>query len=158
MRPKERIPIFLKNVDWDKLADKWNLSKPLHMCRKARTYWEENPDQRVGQVLINLQLVPDKLDIWTDEELSILLSQGCNPRDVVLWGVNYDKDRNKLPTTEFRLVRDMDTDHIETILKEVSSDMYKIPQGYIDIFNNELIYRKNQNSDEKIQRSNNIKT
>jgi len=139
MRPKERIPIFLEKVDWGKLKDRWNLKEPLkYMCRKARTYWYDNPDQRIGQVLINLNLIPDSVDIWMDEDYKILIDQGIPPREILFWGRNYDKDMNLLPKTEFLLIKDMETDHIKAILDGnwCHSSLYK------EVFEKELELRK----------------
>ena len=88
MRPIERIPIFLEKVDYIKLAHRWHIKKfdisPEYIYKPFLHYWLENPDQRFGQVLINLNLIPDKLKIWHDEEDAILLSQGIDPRDFIL--------------------------------------------------------------------------
>jgi len=102
----------------------------------------ENYDQRFGQMLINLGLIEDALPIWVDEDLKILLDQGCPPRDVVLWGSIYDKNGNQLPSIKYRLVRDMETSHINAILKDIKDKKYALPKAYIEIFENEIEYRK----------------
>jgi len=38
------------------------------------TYWQQSPDQRFGQMLINLGLVPDDIRTWTMED-DILLKE-----------------------------------------------------------------------------------
>jgi hypothetical protein len=108
------------------------------MPRKARTYWKENPDQRVGQVLINLNLLPDTSKIWLDEEKTILESQNIHPRQFTFWGRNYDKDMKRLPKTEWVLIKDMTIDHIQAILDGGWTN------GYMkDLFEEELELRKN---------------
>ena len=44
-----------------------------------KDYWLANPDQRVGQVCINLGVFLDNLRIWSDEEWEILQDQGLEP-------------------------------------------------------------------------------
>jgi hypothetical protein len=152
MRPIERIDNFLKLVDWKKLARRW-LFAPIVLFDKCGyadivdidvvPYWKNNPDQRIGQVLINLGLISDTIQIWSDEEHDILISQGVNPEDCVYWGVNYDKNRNPLPKTEWKLISELTTDHIEKILEEVHKGMYNISNDYITIFKSILLKRKN---------------
>ena len=36
------------------------------------TYWRQNPDQRFGQMLINLGLVPDDIRTWAMEDDDLL--------------------------------------------------------------------------------------
>lgn len=139
MRPIERIPIFLKLVDWVKLSERWDLEQPLHyMSRKLRTYWLQNPDQRCGQVFINLGVLLDRMNIWCDEESSILNDQGVSQREFMLWGSNYDKNMNPLPKTIWRPIIEMSTDHIENILE---GGWAKNP-AYKKAFKDELELRK----------------
>ena len=109
------------------------------MPKEVRTYWEENPDQRIGQVLINLNLVPDDFKVWHDEEPDILLSQDYQHRDIHFWGRNFDKDMNRLPKTEWILIKDMSTEHIEAIL---DGGWVNDGDPYKTYFEEELILRK----------------
>lgn len=152
MRPKERIPIILNNIDFDRLEEIWHTTIPLLIREEILTpngyiiqYWEKNYDQRFGQMLINLNLIEDDIRIWSMEDLKMLLEIGCNPRDVVLWGSIYDKDRNRLKKTQYKLLKDMDTDHIEAILKDVKDRKYRISEGYTFVFEEELKYRNRNN-------------
>lgn len=47
MRERERIPRIL-----DKIKEKW----------------EEAPDLRFGQLLINMRIVPDSMNVWSNED------------------------------------------------------------------------------------------
>jgi hypothetical protein len=145
MRPIERIDNFLNKVDWSILKDKWSiewtyfddiLSQPLTYC-KFRKYWKENPDQRIGQVLINLGLIPDLFQAWNDEESEILEAQGLAPEEYLFWGSIYDKDMNPIPLTQ-RLIKDMDTDHIEKVLSLFTGEKRKLTTEYITAFTNVL--------------------
>lgn len=60
-------------------------------------------------------------------------------RENLHWGVNYDKEMNRLKQTEFRLIKDLNTGHIEAILQnygEIISEFYK------EVFFQELSYRR----------------
>jgi hypothetical protein len=130
MRPKERIPVFFKLIDWKKLKERWNIDlAPIlkfDNITEINRYWEENPDQRFGQVLINLGFAPDEFKVWNDEETNILLSQGIAPEEVLYWTSIFNKDetlRNK-PVT--KLLKDLETNHIKAILETQThlSDLY----------------------------------
>jgi hypothetical protein len=149
MRPKERIPIFLKLVDFDKLEERWDTDIAGiirgYICSpkgEVQEYWKENYDQRFGQVLINLQLLPDRMNIWMDEEDDILADQGVPFREYMLWGRSYDENRNSLPEIERILIKDMSTDHIKAILKDVETHRMNIRSDYLEAFRNEIELRK----------------
>jgi hypothetical protein len=128
MRPFERIDNFLNKVDWrDLLFRRWQIpyedNELLEKCiayfdsPPVPDYWKENPDQRIGQVLINLGLIPDNLKIWMDEESNILIDQGIAPEECLYWTSLYDKDNNLLEEPITRLVADLEPGHIKSILK-----------------------------------------
>ena len=93
MRPIERIDNFLNKVDWNKLCKRWDIDRNIFedevfgiyelKNNPFVVYWKENPDQCIGQVLINLNLISDKMDIWLDEESDILDAQGLLDRNCV---------------------------------------------------------------------------
>jgi hypothetical protein len=144
MRNKERIPIFLQLVDFDKLERRWetDISQSLRgiiFTKEVREYWEANYDQRFGQMLINLGYLPENYRIWGDEEDWILKAQGIPEREFMLWGRNFDKDMNKLPKTEWILIKDMSTDHIQAI---IDGEWVKKGNPYYDAFQKELELRK----------------
>ena len=156
MRPIERIDNFLEKVDWGNLINtRWKLYKPiqdnlfdiLYSTSMVRTYWKENPDQRIGQVLINLGLInepyEDKNDshscnIWLDEEYTILEAQGLPPEECLFWTSNYDKHMNLLEKPIVRLVKDMSKNHIISIKSYFASRDLTLPSNYITAFNNVL--------------------
>ncbi len=127
MRPIERIDNFLNKVNWSKLQERWNITfstflEGLIQIRSSINetelykYWIENPDQRIGQVLINLGIVPDNTKIWNDEEAEILMSQGLPIEECVYWISHLDKDNKPLTKSVSRLLKDLDTDHILNII------------------------------------------
>ena len=147
MRPKERIPIFLEKVNWDTLQERWNtdISQDLRgylLTLELKNYWTNNPDLRFGQMLINLELMPDKLRIWNDEESEILADQGLPKREFMFWGSIYDENRNLLPEIKYRLIKDMKIDHIKAILNDVADHKMCCRLDYLEVFRNEILIRK----------------
>jgi len=97
--------------------------------------WKENPDQRFGQLLSNLDLVPKDIEnhIWNIEEDDWLIQNGyCNIEDIKFWGVNYYKNNKKRKTTKFKLLKDLDIDHIKNIIKffEDQNMLHKLNKEY----------------------------
>lgn len=148
MRPKERIPLFMKLVNLDKLAERWktlpDLLKTVIIKDEVEKYWLENYDQRIGQVLINLCLIPDGFNIWLDEETDILIGQGIEPREFLFWGSIYDKNMKRLEETKYRLIKDIETNHINNILSMFNSPQNKgkLNTLYRETFEKELEVRE----------------
>jgi len=123
MRPIERIDNFLNKVSWPELAIRWDLTNIIYEdffnedFDNAIKYWYENPDQRIGQVLINLGLIPDNLRIWNDEESDILIDQGIAPEDCLYWTSIFNKDNNLLETPITKLISELEPSHIKAVLK-----------------------------------------
>jgi hypothetical protein len=128
MRPIERIDNFLRKVSWKQLGERWSMD--LHFLEKSQEYntelytnfldyWVDNSDQRIGQALINLTLIPDNMKAWIDEESDILIDQGIAPEECLYWTSLYDKDNVILDEPITRLVKDMDVSHINRILEQI---------------------------------------
>ena len=153
MRPKERIPIFIKHVNIEKLITDWfaNTKIPSFEIKAAikrittsilylTQYWQDNPDLRFSQILVNTGYLPNIPGTWYYESNNhILIKQGCKPRNVILWGNVFDKEGNRLPKPKWILIRDLTTDHIEAIL--ISEKLHLNPV-LIRYFMDELEYRK----------------
>jgi hypothetical protein len=158
MRPTERIDNFLEKVDKELLAIRWfgNEVDPeedyyININNEVIKYWKENPDQRIGQVLINLNILPDNFKIWNDEENDILKAQGLPPEEYLFWGSNYDKDMNRIPLI-YRLIKDLDTDHINAIYDHILKAHGKLSEDYKIAFRNVLVSRnENTNNIDRIE-------
>lgn len=157
MRPIERIDNFLNLVDWIKLiVQRWGLSEEIHdsiyydylhnlkvLEQIVIPYWKSNPEQRIGQALINLGLISDNLLIWNDEESDILLDQDIAPEDYLYWTSIYDKDNNLLDEPVSKLLKDLTTDHIVNIYKYTYIENKRtLSELYNIAFNNILVKRK----------------
>lgn len=60
-------------------------------------------------------------------------------RQYLRWGVNYDKDMKRLPETDWRVIKDMATDHIQAIIDGNYATGNKY---YKDMFKEELKFRE----------------
>jgi len=59
-------------------------------------------------------------------------------RNQFIWGVNFTKDGKKLPKTEYKLLKDLDTDHVINILSYFNNRAYNSAKD--DKINNSKIY------------------
>lgn len=150
MRNRERIPIFLNYLNEDfihRLFIKWfntnfeDVEKRIiKEKRKVKKFWIANHDLRFSQVLVNMGYIDNIPGIWYyDEDQQVLLDLGCPPREVMLWGQNFDKDMNRLPVTNWIKIKDMTTDHIKAVISFMGE---KLPKRYKSVFQAELELRK----------------
>ena len=126
-RKHERIPIFLKLVDWLKLIEELSLAAGTKFSSAMLsnsilnniitiTYeWTRNPDLRIGQLLINLGIVPDNLVLYNLECNAILKAQKVDKRKYILWGT-FGKEGD-YPEAKHIPVCDLQTEHIKSILR-----------------------------------------
>jgi hypothetical protein len=151
MRLTERILPFLEKVNIDALLLKWfpnweqnarNTVANEYAKRKGEVqiFWEDQPDLRFSQTLVNIGLLPNSPGLWYyDEEEEILIEQGHDAAEVIFWGQNFDKDMNRLPKTVWRPIANMTSEHIQAVL----SGEYTKNELYLKTFNEELTRRKN---------------
>ena len=149
MRNPNRIPICLTllftdltlskflNTSSQKLVD--NIYDNLE---EIESTWKEYPDLRFGQLLCNLRLIPDidiENHIWNVEEDDWLIRNNyCNFEDIKFWGVNYYKNGKKRKSTKYKLLKDLDLDHIKNIIKFFGPNIPRIPSKYIQYFNKRI--------------------
>jgi hypothetical protein len=147
MRPIERIDNFINLIDWNWLLyTKWKLDKE-DLVAKTICYmnnptlieaWKENPDQRIGQLLINLGLIDDSMERWCTEECDILIDQGIPPEECLYWTSMYDKDENLLDEPLTRKVSDLTKSHITNILTFMKTHNGRISPQMETAFQNVL--------------------
>ena len=150
MRNSKRIPICLKLLFQNKIlyhflgTDTSGWAKKLHenwdLIEKE---WLKSPDQRFGQLLSNLGLVSKEIEnhIWNIEEDDWLIENGyCNIEDIKFWGVNYYKNGKQRKTTKFKLLRDLDINHIKNIIIffEKYNSLDKLNKEYLEYFNKRI--------------------
>ena len=151
MRNKNRIQIVLDlmlnkeillhflNTSSQKLIDDL-----YNNWEEIKEEWLKYPDCRLGQLLVNLNLIPSKNIehiIWNIEEDDWLIQNGyCNIEDIKFWGVNYYKNGKQRKTTKFKLLRDLDINHIKNIIIffEKYNSLDKLNKEYLEYFNNKI--------------------
>jgi len=153
MRNKLRIPICLKLLFQNKIlhhflntkvTKKVELLSILHQnWDLIEKEWDNNSDQRFGQLLSNLNLVDKEVEdlIWNIEEDDWLIKNNyCNIEDIKFWGVNYYKNGKKRKTTKFKLLRDLELDHIKNIIIffEKYNSLNKLNKEYLEYFNKRI--------------------
>ena len=109
--------------------------------------WKSCPDYRFGQLLGNLDIISKDIEdyIWNIEEDDWLIKNGyCNIEDIKFWGVNYYKNGKQRKTTKYKLLKDLDNDHIQNIIKffEKYNTLDFLPKDYLKYFNKIINDRK----------------
>ena len=127
MRLKERIPNFIEKVNienlllniWELPVSKETIESIKKDLPRIQQLWTEYPDERFSQTLVNNNYIPNYQGFWYYmEESEILKEQGVDASEYLFWGQNYDEKGKRLPETRYRLIKELDTDHIKTILNE----------------------------------------
>lgn len=75
--------------------------------------WEENPDLRFGQFLINNGLVADDMGTWQSELLDYGIAHKYL-RGIQTWGTNGKGGKDEYKEL---YIKDLETSHIEAILE-----------------------------------------
>lgn len=159
MRPIERISIIMRIMFSVKpISHVRRFSIPIYPINEfvGRTYpitfqsrydimyyWMQNPDQRLGQVLTNLDLIPRHISnsIYNIEEDDWLISNGyCNVEDVKFWTSRLDENDNRLDTPRKILLKDLDINHIRNIITffENRSSVSRIDGKYLEYFDERI--------------------
>lgn len=148
IRAKERISIVLDKIDMNLFLSSGDLNKKqiVEGVRyfeknkdKLQKSWEQYPDQRLGQFLINNSIINDDFTLYNIEETKWLIDKELvEPRQMLFWGQIYDKDGNKLPEVRYSPIMDLNTEHIEKILET----QHHISKLYKNAFEEELQLRK----------------
>jgi hypothetical protein len=143
-RCKERIPIILKHIDWydfilksgfidayfkylncpDHLRDKnldatklqYTLLKISKNINSIESFWSQNPEQRLTQVLVNMGIIENAAGAWyyVEETEYMITSHILKPEEILFWG-SYGKDG--MQELKYILLKDMETEHIEACLR-----------------------------------------
>ena len=151
MRSKQRISNFLNKINWFELIhNQWNIFNDkliTHTCvfkiqkdiNIIKEYWLNNPDERIAQVLVNNDYIPNKPGFWYyDEEYEILVNQGIPVEECLYWTSIYDKDMNLLDKPIKRIVSNLTKDHIYAIIKQYDDHNRTLPEHYQQAFDNVL--------------------
>lgn len=143
MRNPKRIPIILEKIDWQLFVDHMvaleQSEKALNEINSSLNLiehmWKKYPDLRLGQLLINILIIPDSQIAWNTEEVDWMIQTGqLDFEDICFWGKNFDKDGNKLPQTEYITLREVTPDHAQAILDYIEKHNGYLPMRYSNYF------------------------
>lgn len=138
MRRPERIPIivglFKKYPSLLETMLEQELPEDI-LSDELVEKWTQEPDQRLGQLLINEGLINDDLGNWNIEEDNWLIKNAIlEVEDIKFWGNNYGKDMKPLSKTNYILLKDLTTDHIVNILKFYEGRLNNLNSEYLKYF------------------------
>ncbi len=160
MRQLERIDIildvldikqFLLDLEIDpKIADDCDI-KVIECWEEFVKFWKKNPDQRLTQCLINIGFLSNLPGFWYyKEEDQYCIDKGLlKTEEIRFWGQNYDKKGKRLPKTNYILLKDLKTDHIQAILEYFKDRLYQLPTSYKEYFYERLVNDKNNSKVKK---------
>jgi hypothetical protein len=132
MRDPKRIPIVLKHLD--KFLYSFNIDYEKINKKQLKLYWTNNPDLRLTQALINLNMISDGW-YWIVEEVDFLIMEEILKfEEIHFWGNNYDEKGKKLRKTKWILLKDLDISHIENILKYFDENSLDLNEEYKKYF------------------------
>lgn len=140
MRCKERIPIVLKHLDIGEFLDDLQIPKATIDMNVLKQYWEQHPDLRLTQALVNLNMIENVPGFWyyTEEDKWLIEHNKLDFGDIAFWGQNFDENNLKLPKTKWILLKDLDIDHIKNILKYFNDHGKKLLPSYVEYFNKRI--------------------
>ena len=145
MRQPKRVPICLKLFKKKEVFLKFYNSELSYKVfienfKDLSNFWKEYPDLRFGQMLINKNVIFDGCQ-WNIEEVDWLVSNNfIDIEKIEFWGVNYDKNENRLKKTKFKLLKDLDLEHIKNIIKffKKYNSLHKLNKKYLEYFNKRI--------------------
>lgn len=151
MRNPNRIPICLNFLLNDDILKKFLntfsnklLDNVMENYDEIKETWLKYPDLRFGQLLCNLRLIPDidtENHIWNVEEDDWLIRNSyCKFEDIKFWGIKYFKSGNRRKKTKYKLLKDLDLDHIKNIIKffENHNAVGQLNIKYLEYFNKRI--------------------
>ena len=157
MRIPERISIIMEVLkDHDKLVNVLSTYKEdfiqylpnvVDKLNIIENIWKQFPDYRLSQVLTSQNIIHNVPGMWFyKEDEDVMIESGClEERDIYFWGKNFNKEGKLLTKTEFILIKNMETSHIKSILRDNEEGLLRASKKYLEIFNRELNYRRTYN-------------
>lgn len=148
MRRIERIPIIINFFKTNKIKilrdfiGQKEVAPIVENWDEIEKEWNNHPDYRMGQLLINMGLISAG-KTWLEEEVDWLTEYNYFKfEELHFWGRNYDKDMNQLPRTEFIPLKDLTTDHIKAIIKFIKEQGQQLSSEYLEYFKKRINHEK----------------
>jgi hypothetical protein len=146
MRNKNRIPIVLNLMLNKEILFHFLDTSSQRIINRIYNNWEniekewlENPDLRLGQLLFNRDFILDH-PYNIEEDDWLIKNNYIQFEEIKFWGINYDKNGNKLPKTEYKLLKDLDDEHIQNIINffKKYNALNQLPKDYLEYFNKRI--------------------
>lgn len=141
-KPKEgsQLEIGMPYFEIDTIIKRWD-----KLFEEFSVFWKLTPDLRLSQALVNCGVMPNFMGFWyyLEDDTIMISTNILEPRDICFWGQNYDENLNRLPQTNWILIKNMSTDHIKAILNDCESNNQLVGSKYLEYFNNEIKLREN---------------
>ena len=148
MRQKERIPILYDLLKRKSVFYKFtNTNKDLYYSDFIKNYDDllkkncSQNDQRIGQFLINENIIPDSSSWFYEDSDWFVKEQLINWSSIHFWGsrgLNGDEPLKFIP------LKDLTDDHIKSIVRDIP----RISPQYLEYFNSRLNNNKTNMSTE----------
>lgn len=107
--------------------------------KEAKEFHKVNPDLRFSQIIQIFVVYKQGFWYYIEDDI-MLIKLGLEPREILYWGNRFNKNNKLLKKINYILIKDMNTEHIETILKEHHTSNLM----YIKAFETELKLRENE--------------
>jgi len=150
MRNKHRIPLFLRRLDLEKLFYSCNIESPANRLELIKShvyaqdfisYWQDSPDLRFGQLMVN-DGFSEFESVYHTEEDEILRLCGLSLPESLIWGSNYFEDGSRRKETLYRFVDELDDKHLATLVDDINGGGKFVYQKiYAQAFSEELLRR-----------------
>lgn len=169
MRRKERIPIILKKLknreNLEKILEVWfkppkgtqlEIGMPFfdipqiienvkNNFTELEQTWQEFPEARLPQIFIITDVMDNYPGGYYYMEDSETLSKAgvLEAREIIFWGSIFDSKGDRLIAPLWRAIKDLETSHIEAIVKEYKEKKLKMGLLHFKEFEKELKRRQN---------------
>jgi len=137
-KSKKNFKMYLRDIVKLESANEikaW--SECFYLCYyDLKKLHNEHPNLRFSQILQHMGLYQSGIWFYKEDDI-VLMELGIEPREVLYWGNNLSKNKNRLKKTNWMLIKDMDTEHIKAVL----SNNFTHNVTYLKCFINELKLR-----------------
>jgi hypothetical protein len=105
--------------------------------KEAKAFHKINPDLRFSQIIQTFVVYKQGFWYYIEDDI-MLIKLGLEPREILYWKSFLTKELKKLKKVKVKLIKDLETDHIQAIL--AGNHTYNLM--YLKAFNQELKLRK----------------
>lgn len=147
-KPGTQMEIGMPFYDIDTITDK--IIKDFDEISKT---WKEFPDLRLQQILILVGVMDNYPGFYyhLEDEMTCIRAKIVEGRDILYWGNSFSSKGERLPVTVYKKIADLETSHLENILKDYKEGKYKIRAYFYQHLREELENRKQNENNKTIK-------